>query len=148
MDDWRVIEIAEVAIRALVEEQREHLERGRVERTFTTDLAAQLRSRFRGFEVDAFYNKHGRLAKRLNGRLVELDIAIHRRGTDEHNLLAIELETSNTPTRDDVWKIIELTKQTVDGYNYRLGLFLAVGVARRAGEIVALEWYRNGRSTS
>lgn len=43
MDEFKIIKIIEKAITELVVEQCSHLQRGRVERTFTTDLANKLR---------------------------------------------------------------------------------------------------------
>lgn len=145
MDEITTIQAIDGAIRELIVEQVDHLRRGRVERTFTTDLANKLKPIFENesIVVDPFYNKHGGATKYLNGKVIELDIAIHQRGTDENNLVAIELETNNKPARDDVWKVEGLT-HALGGYGYKLGLFLAVGVSERAGEIIAIEWYKNG----
>lgn len=146
MDEQTIIQIIERAVHELVNEQREHLKRGRVERTFTTDFADKLKPLFntKAITVDPFYNKHLVAAKRLNGRGIELDVAVHQRGVDENNLVAIELETNNSPSRDDVWKVEGLT-QGLDGYGYKLGLFLVVGTSKRAGEIIVMEWYKNGK---
>jgi hypothetical protein len=124
----------------MVQEPRtvEHLKRGRVERTFAADLANKLKPAFEKerIAVDSHYNKHHGAAKRLNRRLIELDVAVHERGTDENNLVAIELETTNAPERDDVWKVEGLT-QPLAGYGYGLGLFLVVGINDRAGYLGA-----------
>lgn len=71
-------------------------------------------------------------------------MAIHKRGEDEQNLVAIELETNNNPERNDIWKLEGLT-DSLGGYGYRLGLFLVVGISERAGEIIALEWFKDGK---
>jgi hypothetical protein len=124
----------------------EHLKRGRVEDTITADLANRLRPHFEtdGVTVDCQYNKHLNAAKRLNGQVIHLDVAVHERGNDEHNLVAVELETTNKPMRDDVWKLEGLT-QRLGGYGYELGLFLVFGIGKQAGEIIAMEWYAEGR---
>ena len=146
MEETITIQTIERAVRELVNEQRDHLKRGRVERTFATDLANKLKPPFEteNITVDPFYNRHGEATKRLDGRVVELDIAIHERGADNNNLVAIELETNNQPKRDDLWKIEGLT-QELSGYGYKLGLFLVVGISEKAGEILAIEWYKNGK---
>lgn len=95
--------------------------------------------------VDPFYNRHGETTKRLDVRVIELDIAIHEKSVDDNNLVAIELETTNNPLCDDLWKLEGLT-QELDGYGYKLGLFLVVGVSEKAGEIISMEWYKNGES--
>lgn len=145
MNEPTTIQIIEHAVRELVSEQRDHLKRGRVERTFTTDFANKLKPLFEteNITVDPFYNRHGEDTKRLNGGFIELDIAIHERGIDPNNLVAIELETLNNPKRDDIEKLKGLTRNGGD-YEYRLGLFLVVGISEKAGEILAMEWYKNG----
>ena len=146
MNESKTIQAIGTILRELVNEQLNHLKRGRVERTFTTDLANKLKPFFetKAVTVDPFYNKHGEVTKRLDGRVIELDIAIHGRGNDDHNIVAIELETVNHPKRDDVWKIEGLT-QKLGGFGYELGLFLVVGIFEKAGEIIAMEWYKNGK---
>ena len=76
--------------------------------------------------------------------MIELDIAIHERGTDGNNFVAIELETNNNPKRDDVWKLKGLTKP-LNGYGYRLGLFLVFGIKKKAGELLTMDWFVNGK---
>lgn len=139
-----IVKIERVAHESATE-QINHLRRGRVERNFTTYLANKLKLIFEDgtITVDPFYNKHGDVAKRLNGTLIELDIAIHKKGVDHSNLVAIELETNNKPTRDDLWKIKGLTKE-LDGYGYKFGLFVVFGICEKAGEVIAMEWYKNG----
>lgn len=146
MQDSDVILAVENAVREAAFAQIDHLRRGRVERTFTVDLANALTLQFKvgDIRVDPFYSKHGELPKRLQGGAIELDIAIHKRGSDAHNLVAIELETNNRPERNDVWKVSSLTEEA-SGYGYQLGLFLVVGISKRAGEIIAMEWYKNGK---
>lgn len=124
--------------------QKELLQRGRVERTFTSRLATSIENTFNEeyISVDPFYNKHGDDVKYLKDKVIELDIAVHESGGDDHNLVAIELETNNSPEYDDMWKIEELTNR--DGeYAYLLGLFVVFGVKNRAGEILHTQWYKN-----
>ncbi|MCK6462749.1 MAG: hypothetical protein L6Q29_02945 [Candidatus Pacebacteria bacterium] len=146
MEENIIIEKIERVVRESATEQIDHLRRGRVERNFTTYLANKLKPIFEDgtITVDPFYNRHGDAAKRLNGSLIELDIAIHEQGVDHNNLVAIELETNNKPTRDDLWKIERLTKE-LDGYGYKLGLFVVSGINDKAGEVIAMEWYKNGK---
>ena len=141
-----VIASVRESLNLTVENEKDHLRRGRVERNFTTALAQKISEKvnIHDMRVDPFYNRHLNASKRLDGRIIELDIAVHTRGTDENNLVAIELETTNAPTRDDVWKIEGLTSH-LDGYEYKLGLYLVVGIEERAGEILVEEWYEGGK---
>ncbi|MDR0887515.1 MAG: hypothetical protein LBM97_02405 [Candidatus Nomurabacteria bacterium] len=136
----------EKLIREFVAIENELLSRGRVERNFTAGLATFLSSHYKNGDiiVDAFYNRHGMLSKKIGNKLIEADIVIHQQGIDDNNLVIIELETNNHPERDDIWKLEEMT-QTFYGYQYKLGLYFAVGVGNRAGEILSLEWYKNGK---
>ena len=146
MEETELISKIETAVHEVVVEQIDHLRIGRVEGTFTTYFVDKIRSKIplENIVVDPFYNKHGDAAKRLNGHAIEVDIAIHERYVDKNNLVVIELETNNRPERDDLWKIEGLT-QELSGYGYKLGLFLVVGIREKAGEIIAMEWYKNGK---
>ncbi|MDP3988635.1 MAG: hypothetical protein Q8P93_00135 [bacterium] len=146
IDDRYLIEKITEAIHETTDQQSELMKHGRAERNFSGYLANSIRDKIRlkNTKVDAPYNRHLGATKRLNGELIELDIAIHTRDTDENNLVAIELETINSPARDDVWKVEGLTK-VLDGYQYQLGLFLVVGIKNNAGKVLAIEWYKNGR---
>lgn len=146
MNESDTISAVESAVSETIRQQLDHLKRGRVERTFTSDLAKILEPYFvdENVSADTFYNKHGQLIKKLDGHSIELDIVIHERGIDDHNLVAIELETNNSPERDDIWKLEKMTEE-LGGFGYKLGLFLVVGISSRAGEIITMEWYKNGR---
>jgi hypothetical protein len=128
------------------QKQLDHLKRGRVENTFVADLAHKLKPLFESgsISVDSHYNRHIQARKRLFDKNIELDVAIHERGKDENNLVAIEVETTNRPKRDDIWKLEGLT-QPLEGYGYKLGLFLVLGVEENAGKFLAREWYANGK---
>lgn len=144
-EDKEFIAVVKSAINLTLQSQENLLKNGRVERNFTTHLANAISESFKmpGIQIDPFYNRHLGASKRLNGNLIEVDIAIHARDTDENNLLVIELETLNRPTRDDIWKLEGLTTD-LDGYGYKLGLYLVVGIENKAGQIISEEWYKNG----
>ncbi len=146
MEDKQIIKIVESAVDDAIVSDKELLRTGGVEDTFAATLRDKLIPFFRTDKVtvDVNYNKHKLATKMLDGKRIELDIAIHQRHNDELNTLAIELETSNYPKRDDVWKIEDLTGD-VEGYGYGLGLFLVIGVKNRAGEKIEVCWYKNGK---
>lgn len=147
MTDEQITEMVETAINDAVVSGLKLLGTGGVEDTFAATVRDRLLPIFQTEKVtvDVNYNKHHLVTKMLNGKQIELDIAVHQRHNDDENIIAIELETSNYPKRDDVWKLIDLTGD-VDGYGYRLGLFFVVGVKNRAGEILEMTWYKNGRA--
>lgn len=147
MTDEQIIELVETAINNAIKSGLKLLSTGGVEDTFSATIRDYLLPIFQTDKVtvDVNYNKHQLATKMLNGKQIELDIAVHQRHNDAENIVAIELETSNYPKRDDVWKIQDLTGD-VDGYGYRLGLFLVVGVKKKAGQILEMTWYKNGKA--
>jgi len=106
--------LIENAVKEFLREEKNlaHLKRGRVERTCASGLATKLKPLFDSeiISVDSPYNKHHNATKYLADKVIELDIAIHERGKDENNLVALELETNNKPKCDDVWKLEGLTQ--------------------------------------
>lgn len=134
------------AVHYSIRKEFDILTNGRVERNFTSCFAAQISEQINAdvIRVDPFYNKHLRSAKYLDGKIIELDIAVHERNTDDKNLVAIELETINQPVRDDIWKLEKLT-QELGGYGYMLGLYVVFGVSEKAGRVIAMEWFKDGK---
>lgn len=103
--------------------------RNNYEVTVSTKLAQYLFLEFPKYNVDCEYNKHIDEEKTvtINGdnRLVRPDILIHNRGTDEHNLVAIEIKKVQNRTNRgrDYDKLIAFTIK--DGeYRYELGVFI------------------------
>lgn len=89
------------ALRVLFAEDGELLERNASERSIGAALAAKLARLFPEYNVDVEYDRHGLdpksvvLPEHCRGggmRRIIPDIIIHRRGIDEHNLLAIEIK--------------------------------------------------------
>jgi hypothetical protein len=140
--------LIENAVKEFLREEKNlaHLKRGRVERTCANDLATKLKPLFESeiISVDSPYNRHHNATKYLADKVIELDIAIHERGNDENNLVALELETNNKPKCDDVWKLKGLT-QPLGGYGYKLGLFLVFGIEEKSGELLAMDWFVDGK---
>jgi len=137
----------EAAARSTMENEIAILKNGKVERNFTSCFAIEVAKTIRmdRIRVDPFYNKHLGAAKILDGKLIELDIAIHERNTDTNNLVAVELETANNPKRDDVWKLEKLT-QELHGFGYKLGFYIVFGIQKKAGQIIVMQWFKNGRT--
>ncbi len=101
---------------------------------------------FNGYDVDCEYNKH------LEGKKEEgiPDILVHKRKTDEHNLLAVEVKAKRNleeaeADADDIRKDYEkLRKYTRDnGLGYTHGLFILL---LHEGETV-FEWFEHGDAT-
>lgn len=133
------------------------------ERTITHKLAEYLQEHFPEFKVDCEYNRYRNYIKRIRSeqdrsreivnlsdiKLAKLiwenkeadtiypDIIVHKRGTQENNLLVIEVKkSSNRDTGDsDKKKIEELMNRP---YNYNFGLFLRINLD---GEKDDLDWF-------
>lgn len=134
------------AVSSTIKNEIEILKNGRSERNFTSHFAQQISKQIKlgNIRSDPFCDKHLGATKYLDGKKIELDIAVHEINTDSNNLIAIEIETNNNPERDDIWKIKSLT-QKLGGYGYKIGVYIAFGIKKRAGEIIYMEWYKNGK---
>ena len=127
------------------------------ERTITHKLAVYLQQNFPEFNVDCEYNRDegneiDDLVKKLKlptnkvswddteAKTVFPDIIVHNRGTQEQNLLVIEVKKSSSSLsgKVDRNKLIAFTK---DHYNYKFGLFLKINLVN---ENDYFEWYIGG----
>jgi len=103
------------------------LKRENYEVTISSKFAQYLFMAFPKYDVDCEYNKHINGEKRVEelNQNIRPDIVIHKRGTDENNLVYIEIKTEhNTDSRtQDYDKIRAMTKQDGD-YKYQLGVFI------------------------
>ncbi len=150
--EFELLDILIPSIQETIEKDGDILCRGRSERLFASRLSFVLDSKIRSLlkenaslRVDSPYNKHGKEPKKLEGYVIEVDIAIHERGNDENNLLVIEIETSNIPKGDDIWKLKEITIQNeAGGYCYQFGLYLVLGILDKAGIILDERWFKDG----
>lgn len=148
VEEW----VASSLYHVLRQDREEILKVGRNERLIASHLAQNLQNSILqklnvDLKVDAPYNKHFSGPKLITGKRVEVDIAVHERLHDANNLLLIEMETNNAPKMDDIWKLEKMTHPVSHGgeYGYLYGLYLALGVGEKAGEILAQRWYTVGR---
>ena len=90
---------------------------------------------FQYFNLDFEYNRNGRQPKRIptnprNGAFP--DLIIHRRGSNQYNLLIMEFKPPwNTDTEDDYKKLQQFINPR-DGYNYLCGKSILFGRTRQA----------------
>ncbi len=127
------------------------------ERTITHKLAEYLKELVPEFNVDCEYNRfeHNEiddLVKRLDlpqknvswddteAKTVFPDIIVHKRGSQDFNLLVIEVKKfpSSISGKVDRNKLKAFTK---DPYNYKFGLFLKINLVDERDD---LEWYSGG----
>lgn len=131
------------ALAAFFREDRKLLHVDASERSISHKLAEQLQKQFPQLNVDCEYNRHINSVKRLTYRYDETikpddleaktvfpDIVVHKRQSDESNLLVIEIKKgdSGQRTSHDVEK---LKAFTVEPYVYGIGLFLSFNVQRK-----------------
>ena len=87
---------------------------------------------FNDYHLDVEYNRNGyqpkRISKRRNG--ARPDIIIHKRGSNQHNLLMIEIKPYwENNVADDLEKLKEFT-QTQGQYRFCIGLSVILGKHR------------------
>lgn len=152
----KVKELVAQALADLLDADAFLLESNAHERTIAARLAYYLADRFPDHAVDVEYNRHGLRPKSVavpavcaggGDRLVLPDIIVHRRNTDEDNLLVIELKKESNPEpRDcDYAKLAALQQQ----FNYSYGIFIELpvgpGAALRQARVQRVT--RSGRIT-
>ncbi len=101
---------------------------------------------FENYNVDCEYNRNRDSKKTYPGDKGKIhgcypDFIIHKRGTNDDNLLAIEVKTWwNTDTKHDEDKLRYFTNQTSD-YKYEYGLSITLGKDENS---VKMKWFQNG----
>jgi hypothetical protein len=117
------------------------------ERPISHRLGFYLQFLFNGYNVDCEYNKHLEGSKMIDGSLAIPDILVHRRRTDDDNLLAVEVkakrnrkeaEMDRTKILEDYNQLEKYTRQT-GVLKYRWGVFILILL-----EETIIEWFENG----
>lgn len=74
---------------------------------------------------------------------VKPDIVVHRRDSDDHNLLVIEVKVLGRGRAQDRGHAHDKLSALVygDEFRYRYGLFLELGLAERVGSVADAKWY-------
>lgn len=117
------------------------------ERTITHKLAEYLQQNFPEFNVDCEYNRFEDLIKKLElpkdkinwndteAKSVFPDIIVHKRGTQEYNLLVIEIKKSSNINLSDFDQMkLHIFRQ--EPYNYTFGLFLRIDLDGEQDKLV------------
>jgi len=138
-------EIINLAIKELIEKDKYLLEVNINERTITHRLAIYLEQYFENWNVDCEYNRNHEDIKKLKNYLkttttddteaktVFPDIIVHKRGTNENNLLVIEVKKSSN--NEDREKDINKLKAFKKELKYEYAVFIEIGVLDN------VEWY-------
>ncbi len=139
-----------LAIEGLWEHDRHLLTTDASERSITHHLANYLQQQFQDRHVDVEYNRDGHEIKRLRDPLdvsncaVYPDIIVHLRGTNDDNLLVIEVKKKSEDNGLDEQKLVEFTKPvTQSGLGYSYGLRLVLENDERGEE--SLQWFEKGK---
>ena len=121
------------------------------ERSITHKLAEYLQQEFTDWNVDCEYNRHLDKVKRvslpvtsigwddLESKTVFPDIIVHERGSDERNLLVIEVKKS-TNTVPESFDKNKLKAFRLEPFRYEFGLFISLHVGPGKGN-PTLEWF-------
>lgn len=75
-----------------------------------------------GLSLDSEYNKYEEDPKRLNNSLIRPDLLLHKRMSQEENVLVIECKKNQPNNSHDLLKLKQLTFDS--NYQYQLGCFI------------------------
>ena len=147
----------ESAISMLITNEIDNLRRQLNELNISTHLAFYLKSTFVKYDVDPEYNgdmdkpndrkaleiarnriiEVGRVPNINNEYQLRPDIIIHKRRTNENNLLVIEVKKDTHTKNERDYDLIKLEHLTIDysgnHYNYKLGVAIVFGTGENAG---------------
>ena len=144
MELSRIKEKVKDAIENIYNNDSDLFDRENYEVTISCKLAQYLHDKSTDFSVDCEYNKHINGEKRVEelGKNIRPDIVIHNRGTDEGNIVYIEIKTDHNSDfrEDDITKIKFMTKQNGE-YRYKLGAFIDFN---RNKENLIIKFFENG----
>lgn len=150
--------------------ESDNLKRGVNELNISTHLAFYLKPFFPDYDVDPEYNgdidkpndrkalsiaenrilEVGRKANIKDNYKLSPDIIIHKRRSNENNLVVIEIKKGGHPQRDKDYDRIKLEHLTIDylgnHYNYRLGVSVVFGIKENTGKYQVF-FFQNGVET-
>ncbi|GAB1535322.1 hypothetical protein ADMFC3_09530 [Geovibrio sp. ADMFC3] len=99
---------------------------------------------FDGYNIDCEYNKDMNDPKRSQGEVVRPDIIVHRRGSNEHNLVVIELKKAGIRA-NDAEKVRGYVKDKRLAYKYGVYFAFPVGKGTTLGGLFnGLQYYHDG----
>lgn len=167
METNTILENIENAISNLLAGEIDTLRRGLNELNVSTHLAFYLKPIFLQHDVDPEYNgdidkPNDRKALDIaRKRIIEVgknpnqndnyklspDIIIHKRGTNESNLVVIEVKKDIHSKNLKDFDLIKLEHLTIDyldnHYNYKIGIAIVFGTGYNAGQY-EIRYYQNG----
>ncbi|MBC2845068.1 hypothetical protein [Winogradskyella flava] len=158
MDTEEILNNIELAILELYDSDIDLLKRNLSERIFSAKLSEYLDIYFNDYDVDPEYNgdfdkpndrkaldiarnrieEIGRKVNKNNNYRLAPDIIIHERGTNNNNLVVIEVKKDISSKAEKEYDLIKLEHLTIsylgNHYNYNLGILLILGTGENAGQ--------------
>ena len=137
------------------------------ERSMSHKLAQYVQEQFNGWDVDCEYNRHGSEPKEIleNGswrrwanaytllgdekaKTIYPDIVVHRRLSDEDNLLVVEVKKSTTVSESklDIDKLEALTSKNYE-YRYHFGVQIVIAIDWHGNLADKYNWYEDGEAS-
>lgn len=123
----------------------EYLIKHRVaERDITSKFAHYFQNNMRetiiaDYDVDCEYNRDGYGMKNIDGTLVYPDFILHKRGTNDSNLLIIEFKTWwNSDNREDIEKLKAMMSDWYR-YQYQYGYSIILNQERDSVAVTCVE---------
>lgn len=120
------------------------------EQSISSRLAMYLQHEFPAYDVDCEYNRHIKVQKRMGSFEKDYegrpDIVVHKRGSDEYDLLVVEVKKH--PTRDldrskAILKLKDLTMPVENNrhfFGYKYGLLFEI----ISENLLELNWFVGG----
>lgn len=159
MNTTEILTKIDLAISTLISNDLYLLERELSEKSISFKLAEYLQPLFNGYNIDCEYNGDydkpndvkalAIAATRLqeigidpndkNNYRINPDIIIHNRGSNENNLVIIEVKKDVSEKKKKEFDLIKLEHLTIDHlgnhYNYKLGMALTFNTSKNAGTV-------------
>lgn len=134
------------ALRQLYQKDYSLIDRQCNERSIVFRLGIYLNDIFEknGFDVDCEYNRNGNNPKKLESRSRKHnypDLIVHKRESNQENLLIVEVKTQNDKIQDHINNDIDKLKGFTSEEDYRYTLGAHVFILNKKCKI---NWYSNG----
>lgn len=157
MEENEVIHKVRIALQQFFDNDHDLLSIGVNERSVSHKLAEYLQTQFSDLKVDCEYNRHLEDIKTMKGlkRMIEEegpleaddldastvypDVIVHKRRTDDFNLLVVEMKTRPTDRGEEKDKA-KLKLFTGPEFRYQFGLYIALNLNdRRVGRSICFQ---------
>lgn len=104
--------------------------------------------KFKDYNVECEYGNNYQFKKTIfiDNKEYQIypDFILHKRGSNDYNLLAIEFKKNKSKSQKDELKLMALTDNNFE-YKYKLGLFINLNKTREQVKIIK---YANGKITT